>query len=182
MKSFLMHWVPSVAWLTFVWCALWQDFKLPNLAMGILLSLLALAVFKLPTLYLSNRFNLWYALKFLVYLVWKIAQASVQLLWVAITFKHPLNNSIIAVQLRTSSDLWITAISHSMSVIPGSVVVEVDRTISVLYFHVINTETEEEINDFIKQVRTVETMILKAVGSREEYERILDDEREEVAL
>lgn len=172
--------VPFI-WMVFVWCALWQDFGVPNLAFGAILSALALAVFRLPTLFLSNRFNPWYALVFAVYLLWEIMVASVQLFWLACTFKKPLRNSVVAVQLRTNSDLWLTAISHSMSLIPGSVVVEVDRHDSVLFFHVVDCKTPADAEKFRAQAHRLETMILKAVGSKEEYAMIKNVEAQEEA-
>lgn len=167
-----VHALVPLVWMVFVWCALWQDFGLPNLAFGVVLSALALLIFRLPTLYLSNRFNLWHALRFVVYLLWEIMVASLQLFWFALTFKKPLQNSVVAVQLRTNSDLWMTAISHSMSLIPGSVVVEVDRADSVLFFHVLDSKGKDDAAEFRAQVHKIETMILKAVGSKEEYEMI----------
>lgn len=172
-----LHSVPAVLWLMVVWCALWQDFSLRFLAFGLLLGVLTVTVFRLPTLYVSNRLNLWYSLKFLVVFVWNIAKASIHVMRLAITFRPPLRNSIVAVQLRTRSDLLLTAVSHTMSLIPGSVVVEVDRSLSVLYFHVLDSSTPEEIQKFIDDVDYFETLIIKAAGSKEEYEALLQDEK-----
>lgn len=175
--SALVHALVPFAWLVFVWCALWQDFSLPSVAFGALLAALTLLVFRLPTLYLSDRFNPLYGVKFVLLLAWNIAVASFQVMWLATTFRPPLHNSVVAVQLRTRSDLLITAISHTMSLIPGSVVVEVDRSLSVLYFHVLNTSTPEEIAAFTRQVEDFEALIIRAAGSKEEYEALLADER-----
>lgn len=178
--SALVRAIVPFCWMVFVWCALWQDFGIPNLVFGALLAALALAVFRLPTLFLSDRFNPWYGLIFAVYLLWEIMLASLQLFWLACTFKKPLRNSVVAVQLHTNSDLWLTAISHSTSLIPGSVVVEVDRHDSVLFFHVINCKTPDDAARFRNQVHRIESMILKAVGSREEFRMIKDLEKEQV--
>lgn len=177
-----LHTLPSFVWLTFVWCALWRTFDVPNLIFGAIFSVLVLSVFRLPTLYLSNRFNLWFALRFAVYFVFEVARASWQMLWLACTFRPPLQNSVVAVQLRTHSDLWITAISHAMSLIPGSLVVEVDRSLSVLYFHVIHTPDQSSIERFIAQTHKVESMILKAVGNRDEIALIQAEEADETEL
>lgn len=172
----LGHALPPFVWLVFVWCALWQDFSLPFVAFGALLALLVMVVFKLPTLYLSNRFNVFYAAQFVVLLFWNIAKASVEVMWLAATFRPPLRNSVVAVPLRTRSDLLLTAVSHTMSLIPGSVVVEVDRPHSVLYFHVLNTSTPEEIERFSRSVADFEALIIKASGSKEEYEALKGEE------
>ena len=175
-RESLIHAIPPFLWLVFVWCALWQDFSLPFIAFGAVLAALTMSVFRLPTLYLSNRFNIFYAARFVVELFWNIAKASIEVMWLAMTFRPPLRNSVVAVQLRTHSDLLLTAVSHTMSLIPGSVVVEVDRSLSVLYFHVLNNSTPEEIERFTRQVAYFEDLIIKAAGSREEYEALKQDE------
>lgn len=173
----ILHSIPPFLWMVFVWCALWQDFSLPFLAFGAVLAVLTMSVFKLPTLYLSNRFNILWATRFLLIFLWKMAKASIEVTWLAATFRPPLRNSVVAVQLHTRSDLLLTAVSHTMSLIPGSVVVEVDRSQSVIYFHVLNHETEEEIESFVREVGYFEALIIKAVGSREEYESLLEAEQ-----
>lgn len=175
-RESLIHAIPPFLWLVFVWCALWQDFSLRFIAFGAVLAALTMSVFRLPTLYLSNRFNIFYAARFVVELFWNIAKASIEVMWLAATFRPPLRNSVVAVQLRTRSDLLLTAVSHTMSLIPGSVVVEVDRSLSVLYFHVLNTSTPEEIERFTCQVAYFEDLIIKAAGSREEYDALKQDE------
>lgn len=174
--SGLAHALPAFAWLIFVWCALWQDFSLRFVAFGALLAFLVIAVFKLPALYLSNRFNIFYAAQFSALLFWNIAKASVEVMWLAATFRPPLRNSVVAVPLRTRSDLLLTAVSHTMSLIPGSVVVEVDRAQSVLYFHVLNTSTPDEIQQFTQSVAYFEALVIKAAGSKEEYEALKAEE------
>lgn len=172
----VLHSLPPIIWLALVWCALWQDFTLPFLAFGLVLSLLVVLVFRLPTLYLSNRFNLWFALVFVVNFLWQIAVASVQLTWLALTFRKPLKNSIVSVKLRTKSDLYLTAVSHTLSLIPGSLVVDVDRSQSILYFHVLNASTAADIARFRKQALDVEARILRAVGTSEEYRALREEE------
>ncbi len=173
----LVHSLLSMLWLVFVWCALWQDFSLANLVLASILALAVLLIFRLPTLYLSDRFNPWYACTFICYFLGQVAIASLELFWVACTFRPPLHNSVLHVQLRTRSDLWLTAVSHAMSLIPGSVVVEVDRTNSILYFHVINVSTEAQAARFRAQAHRIEAMILQAVGSREEV-RMLGQQKQ----
>ncbi len=170
------HGIPSLLWLTFIWCALWRDFGLASVAMGLILAFFALHLFKLPTLYFSNRFNPWYALTFTAYFIYQIAVASVQVLWLALTFKKPLRNSVVDVQLRTESDLWLTAVAHTLSLIPGSLVVDVDRAHRILYFHVLDSEGDESAQAFRDEAHKIENMILKAVGTKEDLEIVKADE------
>lgn len=176
LKSRLLHGIGPFLWLTFVWCAAWRDFGVPSIAFGAILALLILLVFRLPTLYLSNRFNLWYAIVFTVYFFYQIARASMEVLWTVLTFKRPLRNAVVAVQLHTESDLWMTAVSHAMSLIPGSLVIDVDRANSILYFHVLNSPNNDAAEKFRAEAHRIERMILKAVGTKEELAQIKEEE------
>ena len=50
-------------------------------------------------------------------------------------------NSIIAVQLLTRSDLVTTLTAEAISVVPGTVVVDIDRERGLLYLHALGTRT-----------------------------------------
>lgn len=174
-KDFLLHGLPPLLWILLVWCALWQDFGLPNVAFGLVLAVLVTVLFPMPRLYLSDRVNLWYSLQFVVYFLWQIVVASSRLTVLALSFNKPVNSAVVGVQLRTRSDLFITATSHALSLIPGSLVVEVDRANSVLYFHVIDVNTTADALEYCLAARKIEAKILKAVGHSDEYKALLNE-------
>ncbi|MBM7051662.1 MULTISPECIES: Na+/H+ antiporter subunit E [unclassified Rothia (in: high G+C Gram-positive bacteria)] len=175
-KDFFLHGLPPLLWILLVWCALWQDFSVSNVAFGLVLAVLVTVLFPMPSLYLSDRFNPWYAFQFMVFFLWQVALASFKLLFLALSFGKPVNSAVVGVQLRTKSDLFITATSHTLSLIPGSLVVEVDRANSILYFHVIDISTPQEAIDYCLMARDVEARILKAAGHSDEYRALLHEE------
>lgn len=177
-RDFILHGLPPLLWLVLVWCALWQDFSVPNVAFGLLLSILVTYVFRMPRLYLSDRFNLWHSLKFLAYFLWGVAVASYQLAKLSFAFGKPINSAMVAVELRTRSDLFITATSHALSLIPGSLVVDVDRAHSILYLHVIDVDTPEGVEEYRVSAQKIEAMILRAAGHSDEYEALLREDVE----
>lgn len=177
-RDFILHGLPPLVWLVVVWCALWQDFSLPNVAFGLVLAVLVTYVFRMPRLYLSDRLNLWYSIKFIAYFIWQIMVASFQLTKLAFTFNRPINSAMVAVELRTRSDLFITATSHALSLIPGSLVVDVDRARSTLYLHVIDVSTPEEVEEYRISAQKIEAMILRAVGHSDEYQALLREDAE----
>lgn len=174
-KDFLLHGLPPLLWILLVWCALWRDFSLPNVAFGLVLAVLVTVLFPMPRLYLSDRFNPWYSLEFVVYFLWQMAVASAKLTVLALSFGKPVNSAVVGVQLRTRSDLFITATSHALSLIPGSLTVEVDRANSVLYFHVIDVNNTAEALDYCVAARKIEAKILKAAGHTDEYRALLTE-------
>ena len=66
----------------------------------------------------------------------KVAAASFQVLYLAVVRGPRVSNALVAVPLRSHYDLLVTATGHVISLIPGSLVVEVDRSTSTLYLHV----------------------------------------------
>lgn len=121
---------------------------------------------------LAGRFNAWWAACYLGYFLWHLALASVQVAWLALRPGPPPRTSIIAVDLDTHSDFILTMVGLTVSLIPGSLVVEVDRFGSVLYLHVINTPTQKEIDRARRQARRIEELLVRAVGPRAEVEAL----------
>lgn len=143
-----------------------------SLVSGILVSYVATRVFYLPPVDLAGRFNVWYALRFLEYFFRHLMIASFQVAWLAVRPGPPPKTAIIAVRLRTESDFILTLTGLTISLIPGSLVAEVDRFASTLYLHVLNTPTQKELRKMREEVARIESLLIRAIGSREEVEAL----------
>ncbi|HEU4806964.1 MAG TPA: Na+/H+ antiporter subunit E [Homoserinimonas sp.] len=172
----ILHQVPMLIWLVVLWMLLWGSFTWLTLLTGAIVALLVTRVFYLPPLALSGRFNPWWALVFAIHFTADVFRASIQVAWIAIDPRTTPSSSVVAVQLRSRSDLIMTLVSIAISLVPGSLVVEADRLRAVLYVHVLATETLDDVAVARATVLTVERRIVRALGSREEYDLI---EREE---
>ena len=170
----LLHWheLPLILGLTLTWMALWREASWMTLLSGLLVSVIAMRLFYLPPVELAGRFNLWWASRYLIYFLWHLAVASFQVAWLAIRPGPPPRTSILAVRLRTGSDFILTMVGLTVSLIPGSLVVEVDRFGSTLYLHVLNTPTQREIRAARAQTMRIEELLIRALGSREELEML----------
>jgi len=89
-------------------------------------------------------------------------------LYLAVARGPRVTNAVVAVQLRSHSDLMVTATGHVISLIPGSLVVEVDRSTSTLYIHGLNVRSGEDIVNLRKEVRDAEAALIRIMGTREE--------------
>jgi multicomponent Na+:H+ antiporter subunit E len=166
------HELPLLVGLVITWMALWREVSWMSLASGVLVSILAMRLFYLPPVELAGRFNVWWAARYLAYFLWHLALASVQVAWLAVRPGPPPRTAIVAMRLRTRSDFILTMVGLTISLIPGSLVVEVDRFSSILYLHVLNTPTEREIERARRQTARIEELLIRAVGSREELEAV----------
>lgn len=167
-----LHEVPLLVGLIAMWMMLWREASWLTLLSGLLVAVLAMRLFYLPPVELAGRLNLWWAARFLGFFFWHLAVASCQVAALALRPGPPPRTAIIAVKLRTRSDFVLTVVGLTVSLIPGSLVVEVDRYGSTLYLHVLNTPTQRQIRGSRNQTRRIEELVIRAVGSRQEVEAL----------
>lgn len=160
--------LPLILWLVVVWGALWGDWSPGNLVFGLLLALLVTRTLVLPPVRLSGRFNVVHFVLFVVSFIWQVARASIHVFRVALTQGPRVHNAVLGVALRQNNDLLMTAVGHTMALIPGSLVVEVDRGNGILYFHVLDIATAEQAEAFKRSVLDAEAAWIRIMGSRED--------------
>ena len=93
--------------------------------------------------------------------------ASFQVLYLAVARGPKVISAVVAVPLRSHSDLLVTATGHVISLIPGSLVVEVDRSTSTLYIHGINVRNAEDAAKLRKEVRDTEAGLIRIMGTKD---------------
>lgn len=163
--------LPLLIALVALWMSLWGDFSWLSALTGTIVAITVTRVFYLPPVDLSGRFNLWYAAVFFFHFARDVVVASFQVAFQAIT-PHVPRNSIIAIQLRTRSDLIMTLDAIAMSLVPGSLVVDVDRERSILYLHTFDTESADDVEAMRRQGLIVEARIVRALGSHDDLRAI----------
>ncbi|TFC96239.1 MULTISPECIES: Na+/H+ antiporter subunit E [Cryobacterium] len=164
--------MPLFLGLVLLWMLLWGSFSWLNLLTGTLLATLVSVGFYLPAVQLGLRLNIWYTALYLIRLGFDIVRGSLQVAAVALSPRYTPSNAIVAVHLRTRSDFILTLTGVSTSIVPGAVVVDVDRVRSTLYLHVLNVARPEQVERFRNGVLDEERRIVLALGSREDVERL----------
>ena len=167
-----LHEVPLLVGLVLLWMMLWQEISLLSAISGFVVAIVVMRVFYLPPVVLAGRFNPWYALRYVVEFLWHLAVASWQVAWLAVRPGPTPPTAIIAVRLRTRSDFILTMVGLTTSLIPGSLVAEVDRFSSTLYLHVLNTPTQHELTRMRRDARHFERLLILAVGSHQEIRMV----------
>lgn len=172
--TFKQEW-PLLLLLLFVWGALWQDFSLGNMIFGAVIALVIVNLFPLPPVVLSGRINLWYCLKLFIWFMGQVVVASFHVAKLAIANGKTTHSAIIAVPLRTGSDLIVMTVGHVLTLIPGSFVIDVDRSSSTLYLHYIDIESPADVEKARAAIRDIERRLIMAIGSPDEYEAIKNE-------
>ncbi|THG31833.1 Na+/H+ antiporter subunit E [Naasia lichenicola] len=159
---------PLLITLVLLWMVLWRSFTPIDLLAGIGVALLVTRVFELPPVQLSGRFNPWWLLVYLFWLAVEVVEGSFSVAARAFDFRRVPRSAVVEVRLITRSDFALTLIAITVSLIPGSLVLEVDRSNSTLFLHVLGTENQRDIERARERVRVVEHRLLRAIGSRDE--------------
>jgi multicomponent Na+:H+ antiporter subunit E len=158
--------------LVVLWCLVWGEVTVLNVVTGVVLAVVISLLFYLPAIDLSGRVNLWHVLVFFVRLIVDIARASIDVAWLVIDPRYKPSSAVIAIPLDTRSDLIMTFTAEAISLVPGSIVVDVDRQESVLYVHVINVRTEKDLEEFRNEVFATEKRLVMAIGSKDDVWRV----------
>ncbi|WP_106850365.1 Na+/H+ antiporter subunit E [Blastococcus sp. Marseille-P5729] len=162
-------WQPrAIGIITIAWCLMWDKLSWGNLANGFLVGLAATLIFPLPSIEYHGRPRPLAMIALLLRFMWDLVKAAVHVSWLAIRPRPAPRGSIVEVQLRTRSDLYITLVGALVALVPGSVVVEVRRAAGILYVHDVDTPGSEGVEACRARVLDIEERLVKAIGTRHE--------------
>lgn len=151
-----------------VWCLLWGQFSIANAVGGFVLGVLVWLVFPLPRLALRGRIRPLGLLQLLGKLAVELVTSSVHVLYLVLRPGPPPRSVILAVHLRSRSDLYLTLTCELVSLIPGSLVLEARRNTGTVYIHVLGVDSPKGIAAARRSVLDAEEMVIRAFGHRNE--------------
>lgn len=169
--------LPFLAWLIVLWMLVWNQFTVLSFVTGLVVAIFVTRVFRLPTIELSGRVNLWYEALFAVQFLGAIVRGAVAVTIQVFDFRRQPGAAIIGVPLRYADDLIMTHVSVTSSLIPGSLVVEADRDRGILYLHIIGVRNMDDVEHQRQGVLKWERRIVRALGSPAQYRALKEDER-----
>lgn len=158
--------LPLIAFLGFVWMALWQDFSLGTLLIGLVYGMIIVRIFYLPPLRGTGRINPFWGLLFAVRFVAQMVMASFQVSWLVVARGPKVRNRVISVQLRSHDDLMVTLVGHAIALVPGSLVLEVDRTTATLYLHCLSVTDDRNAEKIRQDALRTEALLIRTCGNR----------------
>lgn len=161
-----------------VWVLLWGDLSLANLVSGFVLGLLITWVFPLPPIDFHGKFRLWPHTVLITELLFDLVRSSFVVAAQAFRFGHTMHNAVVRVDLRTHSDLYLTLTSEMVTLVPGSIVMEARRQESVIYLHVMDVESDADVESARRKVLRAEERVVRAFGSDEEVAALERDKQE----
>ncbi|GAA2444268.1 Na+/H+ antiporter subunit E [Agromyces soli] len=160
--------LPLLIALVLLWVMLWDHIDVLTVVSGIVLAITVTRALYLPPVLLSGRFNPWRGLLLGLRMMFDVVFASLQVAFLAVAPWWKPSNAIIAVQLLTRSDLVTTLTAEAISVVPGTVVVDIDRERGLLYLHALGTRTHDDVERVKRQVLGTEERIVLAMGTHQQ--------------
>ncbi len=168
----MTRYLAAGVWLVLVWVALWEDLSPASVLGGVVTAGALLAVFRLGPAATTSTLRPLRALRFLVYFLWKLVEASAVVAWEVVTPRNRIIEGIVAVPIRGVSDALITAVANAISLTPGTVTLEVDRHPTTLYVHVLHLHDIEAVR---RDIRHLEALAIRAFGSADAVRSLAGD-------
>jgi len=158
----------TFVWLTALWLLLWNDLSVANVVAGLAVAIVVLGVARLPRLGRTSaderaRIDPVALVTLSLYTLFKLVQANLVLAWEILTPRNTINIGILAVPLRTDSEVAMMVVANVITVTPGTVTIEAQGTPPVLYVNVLHLHDLESIR---RDLLRIEELSVRAFGSR----------------
>lgn len=163
------HWL-GIIFTTVFWCLLWGAFTPLTILGGLVSSILIVILFPLPPLAHEVVLRPIPAAIFLITFIKDITISSIHVSWYALRPSGSPGASVIAVPLHSKSDLFLTFTGVLATLIPGSVVVEAQRSTGTLFFHSIGANDRESVEKMRETILQQEARALMAFASKQVLE------------
>ncbi|MFG3616807.1 Na+/H+ antiporter subunit E [Nocardia sp. NPDC047654] len=151
-----------LAWLTMVWLALWGDLSVANLLGGLVVAALIMLALPLPRVPVSGRLNPLPLVALIVSSAYYALESSLQVAWFAIRPAPMPVSGVLRVYARTRSDLVLVLWTDVLNLIPGTMVLEIDRKRWVVYVHVLDVGSDAAVDEFHRITRRLERLLIDA--------------------
>ena len=161
----LRHQVPLIVWLVLVWMLLWGTWSWANLLSGLLVALTVLTVLPLPHVVGGARVRPLPLLAFLGHFVVDLFVSGAQVAWQAVRPRRISRSAIVQVRLRADSDLLLTMVAEALSLVPGSLVLDLDREEKLITVHLLHVRDLAAVAEEKESVLRTEDRLVRAFGS-----------------
>lgn len=158
-----------------LWVLLWGDLSWANVLSGAVLGALVALVLPLPAVGTTTTVRIGPLLRLVGRFFSDLVLASFQVAWRAVTPGPTPRGGLVAVQLRTTSDLFVATTAGLSSMVPGTVVVDMDRHRGTLRLHVLDLEGSGGADAVRRATQELEERLLLAFASDTELARLTSE-------
>jgi multicomponent Na+:H+ antiporter subunit E len=161
MRSHLLRaWV--LCWLMLVWVLLWGKVSAANILGGLAVAVLITVLLPLPVVPVDGRVHPLSLLRLIGVVAYQLVASSAQMAWLAIKPGPPPRTAVLRARLAIKSDLVLALAVNILTLIPGSIVLEIDQERRLIYVHVIDVGSEKAVDRFYRDVAQIERLLVAA--------------------
>lgn len=159
---------------TAVWIVLWGSISPLTVFSGLLLSWFISIAFPLPPIYWTGKISVVGVLTLSFHLIKDLIISSLRMVRLALDPRLRLNAGLVRIDLHTDNDLYQVITAEVISLVPGTVVVEVVRHPRRLYLHAIDLVGPDSVAKVQRNAEQVEARVIRAFGSAVEQQKFAD--------
>lgn len=167
-----MRQVPLLAWLVVVWVMLWGTWTAANLVTGLVVAVFVTTLLPLPPAVRGTALHPWGLARFAARFLRDLVVSSLQVAWLAVRPARVPPSAVIAVTLRSDSETVLMVTAEAQTLVPGSIVIAIDRPSRTLHCHVLNVRSEADVQRFRAGVLALEERVLNAIAPRSVLDQI----------
>lgn len=164
--------MPLLITLVVLWMLLWGEISWMSGISGFIIAVTVTRVFYLPPVQLSGRFNIGWGIVLVLKFAWDVLLASVVVARQAFRPGKLPPSAILEVSLRSRSDLVMSLTAIIIALVPGTLVLEIDREGARLFLHVLAVGDVEGAEKARRAGLAVETAVIRALGSRADLAKV----------
>jgi len=159
-RHLLRAWV--LCWLMLVWILLWGRVSAANIIGGLVIAVLITVLLPMPVVPVEGRVHPLSLIRLVLVVGYQLVLSSVQVAWLAIKPGPPPRSAVLRARVSIKSDLVLALAVNILTVIPGSMVLEIDQERRLLYVHVIDVGNDKAVARFYRQVEQMERLLMRA--------------------
>lgn len=155
-------------WLYVVWVLLWGMLTPAVLLSGLVVAPLCLAASRLPVVRLTSRPRPVAILRAVGRFTVDVVKSTVEVAGTVLLRGPATRSAIIEVRLPPTadpvSDLAVTVAANRISLVPGTLVVDIDRPSSTFYLYVLDVRSGDDIDAARRDAEQAVADVFAAVG------------------
>ncbi|MFF0493894.1 Na+/H+ antiporter subunit E [Nocardia sp. NPDC004068] len=154
--------VGVLLWLTVVYTALWGDLSVGNVLAGLVIGALIMVALPLPRVPIHGRLHPLSLLELIAVTSYYAIESSLQIAWFAVRPAGAPVSGVLRVRLAIRSDLVLVLCANVLNLIPGTMVLELDRQTHTAWVHVLDVGSEAAVDKFYRTTRRLEGLLIRS--------------------
>ncbi|AVH21857.1 Na+/H+ antiporter subunit E [Nocardia cyriacigeorgica] len=152
--------IAILCWLAAVWVALWGRLSVANVLAGLVVGALIMVTLPLPRVPVTGWVRPVPLIQLVAVSIYYALESSVQVAWFAIRPAPPPISGVLRVYFSFKSDLVLVLCTNLLNLIPGTMVLELDRERCVVYVHVMDVGSDKAVDKFYSTTRRLERLLI----------------------